>query len=446
MYNPLILTDAGHQKSKHTSRYVVTYVLNVVKVIIIGAGPAGLLAALRLTLKNKLSVTVYEIRPEPATLGGAVGIPSNGLRVLDRLGVYTELAACGSITPNIAVHSVAGRDIGKKSTAAYSEAQTGFGYLRIRRTDLVDVLFRAVKRAEVTVNFGMRLAGIEEDHKTVKAIFEDGTVDSADFMLGCDGIHSSVRHLYVDPSAEPEYTGISNIYSLVETSSLPKTSSDLADLNVTLTQDGLFAVSACTPDKDMAYWFFSREVSLPAFEDCRDGWEQRGKKEIDGMKSLLLQLLGDSQEEWTCFLRDTLAKSTALRFYPIYHVPLKQKWSRGRCLLLGDAAHAMPPHVSQGTSMAAEDVALLSNLLSSGAVSSIEDLVNKYEATRRPRTTMMMKAAVRSGDVRKKVDPWRLRANEIGYSVALWVNNTFNLERLGLGQKALVYDIEAEKL
>lgn len=148
MYNPLILTDAGHQKSKHTSRYVVTYVLNVVKVIIIGAGPAGLLAALRLTLKNKLSVTVYEIRPEPATLGGAVGIPSNGLRVLDRLGVYTELAACGSITPNIAVHSVAGRDIGKKSTAAYSEAQTGFGYLRIRRTDLVDVLFRAVKRAE----------------------------------------------------------------------------------------------------------------------------------------------------------------------------------------------------------------------------------------------------------------------------------------------------------
>ncbi|KAK1763183.1 hypothetical protein QBC33DRAFT_598654 [Phialemonium atrogriseum] len=63
------------------------------KVIIIGSGPAGLAAALRLKVKNGVeAVVVYEVRDAPTSLGGAVMVPCNGLRLLDRLGLYDELA------------------------------------------------------------------------------------------------------------------------------------------------------------------------------------------------------------------------------------------------------------------------------------------------------------------------------------------------------------------
>lgn len=70
----------------------------VVQAIIIGAGPAGILAALRLHEHNHISPTIYEIRSEPSTLGGAIGIPSNGLRLLHRLGLWDAVQGRGAET------------------------------------------------------------------------------------------------------------------------------------------------------------------------------------------------------------------------------------------------------------------------------------------------------------------------------------------------------------
>lgn len=55
-----------------------------------GARPAGLAAALRLHQQTDITCTFYELRPEPTTLGGAIGILSSGLRLLHRLGVYDK--------------------------------------------------------------------------------------------------------------------------------------------------------------------------------------------------------------------------------------------------------------------------------------------------------------------------------------------------------------------
>jgi len=196
--------------------------------------------------------------------------------------------------------------------------------------------------------------------------------DTADFLLGCDGIHSSVRKLYVDPDCTPEYSGISNVYSLISTSNLTPAASWLNDLSATLTSDGLLAVTPATPARDLLYWFFLREISIPASGDTRDGWEERSRKEIENLKSILLEILGDSESEWIGMLRDIVHKTEVVKFYPIYRVPTGRVWSKGRCLIIGDAAHAMPPHASQGVSMALEDVFLFSKLLH-GDYHRIED-------------------------------------------------------------------------
>lgn len=84
-------------------------------------------------------------------------------------------------------------------------------------------------------------------------------------------------------------------------------------------------------------------------------------------------------------LQDIVRLTEMVKFYPIFRLPLGGNWLKGRCrcLLLGDAAHAMQPHTGQGVSMAVEDVFLLANLL--GAPShSILEIFETFDKIWRP--------------------------------------------------------------
>ena len=418
--------------------------------IIIGAGPAGLAAALQLQ-RIGITSSIYEVRKEPTTLGGAIGIPSNGLRLLQRMGLYEAMMEKGAETSILNVHSMQGKEIGRMDMASWSRLQTGFGYLRIRRTDIMDVFLDATCKANIPICYNKRLAKIEENNDKVTAFFSDGTSDTGDFLLGCDGIHSAVRKLHVDPDCTPEYSGISNVFSLIPTSELPSEASSLDALNATLTSDGMFGISPATNIRDVVYWFFSRQIEMPKAGDTRDGWEERGKTEVDNIKSTFIALLGDSDSPWVNMLRDVVRKTDVVKFYPIFKVPPGRPWSKGRCLVIGDAAHAMPPHASQGVSMALEDVFLFSKLLAhhsnhgTQGSQSLDDLLQAYQVKRKVRTEQMLKSAERNGDIRKKKTSFRLRVEEVALSFGFGMYGKMGLEKLGIGQGPLAYDVEEEK-
>ena len=209
--------------------------------VIVGAGPAGLSAALSLVHDqpvdaSPLHITVLEARaeiPPPRSagdnstmpLGGAVNLTPLALRYLDRLGVGARLRP--QAVPVSAIELVTHR-----KGALLGRLWPGVDAVRVQRQLLIETLrdtIRALPHSEtarVQVVYGARLRGIEEFGSSdgdggVRVTFDKGSCEGAardkdegeeqvleaDIILGCDGIHSQVRTLVVDPAREKRYAG-----------------------------------------------------------------------------------------------------------------------------------------------------------------------------------------------------------------------------------------------
>jgi 2-polyprenyl-6-methoxyphenol hydroxylase-like FAD-dependent oxidoreductase len=91
------------------------------------------------------------------------------------------------------------------------------------------------------------------------------------------------------------------------------------------------------------------------------------------------------------------------RNYPIYDMPELQHWSKGRVLLMGDAAHAVAPHSGQGASMAIEDGLVLASSLD--ADSSVEAAFARFFRLRQERTQTVIKIGRMAGS-QKHAQSW----------------------------------------
>ncbi|KAJ5246565.1 hypothetical protein N7468_001548 [Penicillium chermesinum] len=416
------------------------------KAIILGAGPAGLAAALRLQQQTDIECTIYELRSTPTTLGGAVGIPSNGQRLLHRLGVWDQAHSRGFSGSNLTMHSLSGSIVASSDFVGWARERTGFGYMRIKRTDIVDVLLDAVQKAGIPVQFGKKLSALSESESGVSATFDDGEVVQADLLLGCDGIHSFVRSKYVDPGYAPVYSGISTLGSVIPASVLSaETLAQLNGLESTMTEKGMLAVNPCTAGKEEVFMFFSKFLQLPEAGDSRDGWTAHGKEEVESYRSDLRKMVEHAKGTWGDALRELAHGVSDVHFYPIYRLPLGGKWSRGRVVLVGDAAHAMSPHAGQGVSMALEDVFLLARLLKDPA-RPLDEAFEKYDAIRRPRVDEIFTMAANNARNRKATGTWGLWFKELAISMFMNVSWALGLDRSGKGQHHLVYDIDEAEI
>ena len=74
-----------------------------------------------------------------------------------------------------------------------------------------------------------------------------------------------------------------------------------------------------------------------------------------------------------------------------------ESWTKGRLALLGDAAHAMLPHLGQGANQAIEDGVALAVLLEGRDPAEVPDIVQQYEKLRRVRTDIIQAEARKNG-------------------------------------------------
>lgn len=278
-----------------------------------------------------IDLTIYEIREQPPTLGGAINLTCNGLRILDQLGVYRELEAESAETPEFECFNAAGKKLGAIRTGNVTKEKYGYGTMRVMRTVIHAKLLKRLGEEGITVKWGMNLKKIDEETDSVKCIFADGTVDSCDMLVGADGIHSMVRSLRVDPVIEPTYTGLSALYSIVNVKDLKTPVFFSGNFGFIWTEEGMFAAGYCDKKKENMYWFNTHTVE----PRDREGWTLHGQ-ESENIKSEVMKRLKGVDVP---FMKELVENSPDMRFYPTYRLPLGGRWFTRRCILIGDAAH-----------------------------------------------------------------------------------------------------------
>jgi 2-polyprenyl-6-methoxyphenol hydroxylase-like FAD-dependent oxidoreductase len=186
-------------------------------IAIIGSGLSGLSLALALHQQN-IPCTVYESRSAPLNIGGAVMLSPNALKVLDALGVYERVRVKGYNFETLEYKNGSGRllevyEFGGKE-------KYGYAALRIYRHVLINELLGMLKEKSIPIVFGNKFTRVlKETEKGVTWEFQDGTTQSADILVGADGIHSTVRR-YLYPDLKPAFTGMAGITAAVPTEQL----------------------------------------------------------------------------------------------------------------------------------------------------------------------------------------------------------------------------------
>jgi 2-polyprenyl-6-methoxyphenol hydroxylase-like FAD-dependent oxidoreductase len=105
----------------------------------------------------------------------------------------------------------------------------------------------------------------------------------------------------------------------------------------------------------------------------------------------------------------------------------------------------MSPHAGQGVSMALEDVFLLARLLADPE-RSIEEVFEKYDHIRRPRVNEIFQMAADNAEMRKKSTPTGLWLKELKFRTMMNIAWAFGLDKKGMKQGHLVYDIDEAEL
>ena len=159
-----------------------------IKVAIAGGGPGGLATAIALDEVPNVDVVLYEKSPVLREVGAGISIGQNSWNVLELLGV------AGSVTsghPTLAVLNLNGRT-GAELTRTERVAKGKHTSIRTERTHLQSALLKHVKPG--VIRYGKKLQRTEDlGDAGVKMYFTDGSSDTADLLVGADGICSVVR-------------------------------------------------------------------------------------------------------------------------------------------------------------------------------------------------------------------------------------------------------------
>ncbi|NJN01291.1 MAG: FAD-dependent urate hydroxylase HpxO [Leptolyngbyaceae cyanobacterium SL_1_1] len=357
------------------------------KAIVIGAGMGGLTAAIALRQAG-YSVEIYDRVQELRPAGAGISLWSNGVKVLNRLGLGEKIAKIGGQMDRTAYLAKTGEILTDFSLAPIVE-QVGQRPYPVSRTDLQQMLLDAYGADQVQLN--AKCVAVEQDADSATAIFADGRRATGDVLVGADGTHSIIRSYVLGQKIERRYVGYVNWNGLVPASP------DLAAKNTWAIYVGDGQRASMMPvGGDRFYFFF--DVPLPKDTPVP----------AEGYQTELSGYFKDWAEPVQRLIQRLNPEKT--NRVEIHDIEPLQTLVKGRVALLGDSAHSTAPDLGQGGCQAMEDAWVLSNLLLTTNLSAA-DALKRYEADRKDRVAEIIlkareRAAMIHGKVPDKTQQW----------------------------------------
>ncbi|HEY9883097.1 MAG TPA: FAD-dependent urate hydroxylase HpxO [Thermosynechococcaceae cyanobacterium] len=350
-------------------------------VIVIGAGMGGLTAGIALQQAG-YTVELYDRVRELRPAGAAISLWSNGVKVLNHLGLSQEIASIGGQMDRMAYYSHTGEKLNDFSLFPLIE-RVGQRPYPVARTDLQQMLLQAF--GAENVRLGMKCVGVEQDATSVTARFEDGSTATGDVLVAADGTHSLLRPYVLGQPFDRRYVGYVNWNGLV-----PATD-ELAPPTSWVIYVGEHKRASLMPIADDRFYFFF-DVPMSK-EKAQESGEMRAELEHF--------FAGWATPVQTLIQRLEPDKTNRVLIHDIE--PL-QTLVRGRVALLGDSAHGAAPDLGQGGSQAIEDAFVLTKCLKTTTL-SVADALQHYEVDRKERVADIITRARKRADMIHGKDP-----------------------------------------
>ncbi|GMV06548.1 MAG: salicylate hydroxylase [Gemmatimonadota bacterium] len=374
------------------------------RALVIGGGIGGLAAALGLR-RAGWDVRVFEQAPELKEVGAGIALWANGLQALDRLGVGDAVRARGRLHDGGAVRNVGGDVLMGLSATPRDGGGAWLGCM-IHRADLLAVLAEAV--GPEAVRTGATLVGVAERGGRVVATFRDGSSAEGDALVGADGIRSAVREA-LHGELPLRYAG----YTLWRWVAPFPEGRTLA--GETWGSGARFGQAALPGGRAYVY----ATLDAPPGKRGPRGEKDELRRIFAGWHAPIPELVEAARDE------DILR-------HDCYDLPPLARWGRGRCTLLGDAAHAMTPNLGQGACQALEDAVVLGRWM--GREPDAVAALRGYERERRPRAVRFQKRSWSAG----VVGQW-------SHPVAMWVREVLTRRVLsGMQERQMQAMMEVE--
>lgn len=300
-------------------------------VLISGAGIAGVTLASWLR-GNGFTVTVVERAPAIRAGGYKVDIRGAALRVIERMGLMDEVRAMRTEVRSGSVVNAAGKRVASMDGDTFGGREHGDA--EVLRGDLHQLLYDRTKN-DVEYLFGDSIATLDDTSDGVRVTFASGRTEVFDLVAGADGMRSTTRALAFGP--DEHFVRDMGYYVSVFT--VPN-HLGLDREELTYVGPGRTALTYSTAREAGAKAMFLF-ASEPLSYDPRDRAEQ---------ERLLAAALAGEGWEVPRLLR-SVSDSPDFLFDSLSQVHM-DRWSSGRVVLLGDAAHCASPASGQGTSLA----------------------------------------------------------------------------------------------
>jgi len=343
------------------------------QVAIVGGGPGGLTLA-RLLQLNGAVVKVYErdLSPEVRIQGSTLDLhDDSGLKALEKAGLmnafkenYRPGADLLMVTDQYA------NVVYDQHEEVYEEA---FGEAHFRpeidRGPLRRILLASLEKE--TVVWNKYLISLSENEGGWLLQFKDGTVASADLVIGADGANSKIRKFVTDST--PVYSGVTMVEGTVYEAAKN------APLLWELTKGGkVFALG----NHRTLITSAKGDGSLSFYTGCKkeESWAKNCGIDFNDHHQLL-NWFREEYAGWDVIWEELFNNShTHFILRPQYYMPLDQTWvTRPNITIIGDAAHVMPPYAGEGVNMAMKDALELCECLTSEIFPDLRSALEHYE-------------------------------------------------------------------